>query len=96
MSHQARVVADLLSRAMGNGYLLLDETELPADFFQLNTGLAGELLQKFVNYQLPLAIVVRDASAYGERFAELMREHHRHPQVRFFASPEAARAWLPR
>ncbi|MFG1496075.1 DUF4180 domain-containing protein [Saccharospirillum sp. HFRX-1] len=94
MTNQATVVADLLSHAMERGYLLLDEAELPADFFKLNTGLAGDLLQKFVNYQLPLAIVVQDATLYGDRFNELVREHRGHSRVRFFADQESAASWL--
>lgn len=94
MTSQTTLVSDLLSRAMEYGYLLIDETELPADFFKLNTGLAGDLLQKFVNYQLPLAIVVPDAAMHGERFNELVREHRSHSRVRFFADQESAASWL--
>ena len=96
MANQATVISDLLSRAMGNGYLLIDNADLPADFFKLNTGLAGELFQKFVNYQLPLAIVVNDVFALGSRFAELIREHHSPPLIRFFTDTDSANAWLPR
>jgi len=73
---------------------MLDEKDLSADFFDLRTGLAGEVLQKFTNYRARLAIIVADASAYGSRFGELVYEHRTHNSVRFFASEQLARQWL--
>ena len=80
--------------AFSQGGLLLVRSDLGADFFDLRTGLAGELFQKFVNYRLPLAIVLPGNSAYGDRFGELVHEHQSHPLVRFFRSSEEASAWL--
>lgn len=94
MTKAAFDASDLVSRAMENNGLLLDETDLPAAFFSLGSGIAGDLLQKFVNYQLPLAIVVQDATLYGDRFNELVREHRSHSGVRFFADQESAETWL--
>ncbi|MDX1687437.1 MAG: DUF4180 domain-containing protein [Candidatus Promineifilaceae bacterium] len=74
--------------------VLLTEEDLAPDFFNLRTGLAGELLQKFVNYRVRVAIVLPDPDAYGERFAELAWEHRTHPLIRFFPSRERAEAWL--
>ena len=47
----------------GCSALLLPKQTISEDFFHLSTGLAGEVLQKFVNYQMKLAIV-GDFSAY--------------------------------
>ena len=74
--------------------LILTEGDLSPAFFDLRTGLAGELFQKFTNYGLRLAIVLPDGEAYGERFSELVYEHRRHALIRFFLSTEAASAWL--
>jgi hypothetical protein len=74
--------------------LLLVGSELGEAFFDLRTGLAGELFQKFVNYRLPLAIVLPDSSVCGDRCGELVREHHSHPLVRFFPSSDEASTWL--
>jgi hypothetical protein len=90
-------VADIggaLAAGMDGGGLLLNESQLAADFFDLRTGLAGEVLQKFTNYRVRLAIVVADASAHGPRFGELVHEHRSHPSVRFFAGAQDARRWL--
>lgn len=87
-------IANALSAGMSAGGLLLDESQLGADFFDLRSGLAGEVLQKFTNYRVRLAIVVVDAAAYGSRFSELVREHRTHNAVRFFSDARLARQWL--
>jgi len=37
--------------------IIVDKAAVGEDFFRLGTGLAGEVLQKFVNYRMKLAIV---------------------------------------
>ncbi|MDB5258690.1 MAG: alpha/beta hydrolase [Chitinophagaceae bacterium] len=37
--------------------IILHEKNITPDFFDLKNGMAGELLQKFSNYRIPLAIV---------------------------------------
>lgn len=37
--------------------IILHENSIHPDFFKLKSGLAGEVLQKFVNYQVKMAIV---------------------------------------
>jgi hypothetical protein len=83
-----------LSASIENGGLVLDERELSAAFFDLRTGFAGDVLQKFANYRARLAIVVADASIYGSRFNELVYEHRTNRSVRFFSTGQLARQWL--
>jgi hypothetical protein len=92
--HSATDISAALCASVENGGLLLDEKDLSADFFDLRTGLAGAVLQKFTNYRARLAIVVADASAYGSSFSELAYEHRTHSAVRFFSSQQLARQWL--
>jgi len=73
---------------------MLTEQDFGPDFYDLKTGLAGELFQKVVNYRGRLAIVIRNPRAYGDRFGELAYEHRRHPHVRFFAERAPALQWL--
>ncbi len=84
----------LFESALEEGSSLLLEEQLGAAFFDLRTGLAGELLQKFVNYRIPAAIVVPSPPGYGDRFIQLFRVHRAHPVVRFFSTESDARAWL--
>ncbi len=60
------------------------------DFFRLSTGIAGETVQKFVNYHLRLAIV-GDISGYVDESTALrdfVRESNRENQICFVNSLE--------
>jgi hypothetical protein len=87
-------ISDALGACLGGAGLILTEKDLGPDFFDLRTGLAGELFQKFVNYRIPVAIVVADPNVYGERFSELAYEHRNHNMIRFVRSTDEAQAWF--
>lgn len=81
---------DLIGEAFGHGaeLVVIPAARLAPEFFQLSSGLAGAILQKFTNYQLRIAIV-GDISAYTENSAPLrdfVRESNRHGDIRFLAS----------
>ena len=92
--HSASDISAALTTSVERGGLVLDEKDLSADFFDLKTGLASLVLQKFVSYRTKLALIVRDPSIHGGRFGELVHEHRIHPTVRFFRSEQPARQWL--
>lgn len=70
--------------------IILYEKDLAPAFFDLKTGLAGEILQKFSNYRVRLAIV-GDFSKYpGKSIADFIYESNKHTQVNFVDSTEAA------
>ncbi|HLU93222.1 MAG TPA: DUF4180 domain-containing protein, partial [Membranihabitans sp.] len=50
---------DLLGNLYYQGFdkIIIHEKNLTPQFFDLKNGLAGEILQKFSNYRIPLAIV---------------------------------------
>ncbi len=87
-------VSDAIGAVYGADGLLLSEAELSPEFFDLRSGIAGELFQKFTNYQIHLAVVVKSLEVYGERFGELAFEHKNHKLIRFFDDVEAAKSWL--
>jgi RimJ/RimL family protein N-acetyltransferase len=78
----------------GGRALLFDQGALPAAFFDLRTGVAGELVQKLVNYHVRMAAVVPDLAAHSPRFTEFAREANHGPQFRFFATRQEAIDWL--
>lgn len=90
----ARDISDLIGAAYDLDGVLIEEADLSAGFFDLKTGLLGELFQKFTNYRKRVAFVVPDPAAHGERFAELAFEHRTHPHLRFVSSVEEGQAWL--
>ena len=90
---------DLLATARyetGCSALVLHKEQLDESFFRLSTGLAGEVLQKFVNYQMKLAIV-GDFSGYASKpLRDFIRESNEGRQICFQPDEEAALAWLER
>ena len=87
-------VPDAIGASFGTpGLLLLPENLAPA-FFDLRSGIAGDLFQKFSNYRIKLAIVIEHEKDYGERFKELMWEHRKHSLIRFFSHRDEAQFWL--
>jgi hypothetical protein len=78
----------------GTYRLLLDAGTLPPSFFDLSTGVAGDVVQKLVNYGVRMAAVVPELDAHSVRFQEFAREANRFAQFRFFATRAEAVAWL--
>ena len=64
------------------------------NFFDLRTGLAGELFQKATQYAVRLALVLPDPAEHGPRWVDLAFEHRHHAAVRIVASRADADAWL--
>ena len=87
-------ILDLIGALRGRSGLLLTEEDLSPDFFDLKSGLAGDLFQKFANYRVRVAIVLPDPSVYGERISELAYEHRTHGLIRFVPSREEGETWL--
>jgi hypothetical protein len=87
-------VMEAIGQCYGFLGLLLTEDDMAREFFDLHSGLAGELLQKCTNYQLALALVVQDLSVYSPRILELAYEHRKHPSIRFFGDVQSATTWL--
>jgi hypothetical protein len=74
---------------------LLHPTNLPAGFFDLSTGIAGEYLQKWRNYRIRVAVLCPSgAVAFSSRFPEMVAEESRKGHFRIFETRERAVAWL--
>lgn len=74
--------------------VLLNQSDLAADFFDLKSGFAGELMQKCSTYHIRLAVVVDFDNIVSERFHELMYESNKGNLVHFYSDTEAAIHWL--
>lgn len=89
---------DLIGETWGNQaeIVVVPVERLSNEFFSLDTKLAGLFTQKFVNYQLKLAIV-GDISHYLEQSSALrafVHESNRGKQIWFFPTIEALEAHL--
>jgi hypothetical protein len=89
-----RDVSDAIGAFISADGVILTEDDLAPEFFDLRSGLAGELFQKCINYNVRLAIVLPDPEAYGARISELAYEHKSHNMIRFVRSKDEAEVWL--
>lgn len=70
--------------------MIINESSLNKDFFDLKTRFAGEILQKFSNYRVQLAITGNFSKYPGKSLRDFIRECNRGNQIFFVASiPEA-------
>ena len=88
----AQDVLDLL----GNLYyqdvdkIVIQEKSITPDFFDLKNGIAGEILQKFSNYRIRLAIV-GDFTQYSSKSTkDFMYESNKNRQINFVSSTSEA------
>lgn len=78
----------------GTRALLFDRGTLPAAFFDLSSGVAGELVQKLTDYHVRMAAVVPDLERHSTPFGEFAREAGKGRQFRFFTTRQEAIDWL--
>lgn len=79
---------DLLGNLYYEGFdkIIIQEHHLTTDFFDLKNGMAGEILQKFSNYRVRLAIV-GDFSKYNSKsLHDFIYESNKARQVTFVPS----------
>lgn len=70
--------------------LILHEADLAPEFFQLRTKLAGEILQKLVNYRVKVAIVGEFQKYRSKALADFIYECNRGRQIFFVPTREDA------
>lgn len=84
-----RLAADILGETFSAGVRLvvIPTSRLSPAFLDLKTRLAGELLQKFVNYQRRVVIVgdISEATAASGALGDFVRESNRGRSVWFLA-----------
>lgn len=87
---------DLVAACGGNGTrgLLLAEEHIPEAFYDLKSGLAGQVLLKFVNYGVRVAAVISEERTRQGRFHEFVIETNRGRDFRVFTTRQAAEDWL--
>ena len=66
--------------------MIVHEENITPDFFDLKTGIAGEILQKFSNYRVRLAIVGYFAKYTGRSINDFIYESNKGRQVVFVSS----------
>jgi len=66
--------------------IVIHEKNITSDFFDLKNGMAGEILQKFSNYRVRLAIVGDFAKYTGKSVRDFIYESNKGKQIVFVSS----------
>ncbi len=87
---------DLISGCFENKihYIVLHAQALSDDFFKLRTGVAGMILQKFINYRVKVAVVLENDEKVKGKFKELLSESNKGSDFRTFFSTAEAERWF--
>ncbi len=90
--HNAEDAAELLMNCRYNDCesIIINETNLPAAFFDLKTGLAGDILQKFSTYQGRLAIIGDFSKYESKSLKDFIYESNKQGRIIFLSTMEEA------
>ena len=83
---------DLMGNVSFSGYsrIIIREKNLAADFYRLHTGLAGEILQKFSNYRIKLAIIGDFSEYKSKSLQDFIRESNKGNSIFFVENIDEA------
>ncbi|WP_293300214.1 DUF4180 domain-containing protein [Pedobacter sp. UBA4863] len=83
---------DLIGNVYYQGYdnVIMHEQNITPEFFDLSTKMAGEILQKFSNYKMRLAIVGNFSNYQSQSFKDFVYESNKLGQINFVNSKSAA------
>jgi hypothetical protein len=79
-----------IGHVYGCSRMVLAKDAITEDFFRLKTCLAGEVLQKFINYHAKLAIVGDFGGYTSSSLQDFIRESNRGRDIFFLATEEVA------
>src|SRR5690554_4491190 len=90
------IIGALWGEAEGVSFVAIPVARLAPEFFELRTGLAGDALQKFVNYRVQVAVVGDIAThvAASSALADFVRESDAGHHVWFVRDLEELRSRL--
>lgn len=89
---KARDGIDLMGNLYYQGFIkiVIYEKNITPDFFDLKSGFAGEILQKFSTYRIPLAIVGDFAKYPGKSLNDFILESNKGRHVSFVSTSAEA------
>lgn len=79
----AQLLVDLYYQ--GFDKIIIQEKNITPDFFDLKTGIAGEVLQKCSNFRIQLAIIGDFEKYPGQSIKDFIYESNKGKQVNFLA-----------
>src|SRR5512146_3141120 len=92
----ASAVAELIEYCFNRRVrrVLLHAANLSPEFFRLQSGMAGIVLEKCRQYRIRVAFVLDADQQIADRFRELIAEENKRPYAHFTSSADDAREWL--
>lgn len=78
----------------GCNRIILNKASICEDFFILSTCLAGEILQKYINYNVKLAIIGDYSSYTSKPLHDFIYESNRGKDIFFVSTLEDARNYI--
>jgi len=74
--------------------IIVHKDQMTDAFFDLKTGIAGEILQKFSTYNLKLAIIGDFSQVTSKSLRDFIRESNRYGRISFVSTLEEAKEKL--
>jgi len=83
---------DLMADAgyLGARRIIIKEENITPEFFKLGSGPAGEILQKFTNYKVSLAIIGDYSKYKSKNFQDFIYESNKHGNILFLSTVKEA------
>lgn len=78
----------------GSRKIIIHEKNIISDFFDLKTRIAGDILQKFSNYDVQLAIIGDFSNYPSKSLKDFIYESNKIGRINFVSSIDEARAKL--
>jgi len=92
----AQDAVDMMAKCFPSGSrkLIIHQKNICPEFFDLKTRVAGEILQKFINYYFKIAIVGDFSKYTSKTLKDFIYESNKHGEINFVESVEEARQKL--
>lgn len=89
---------DLMAEStyMNSNKIIIKEDQVTPAFFDLKSGIAGEILQKFSTYNVQLAIIGDFSKYTSKSLRDFMFESNKYGRINFVSSFEEAKEKLSR
>jgi len=91
--HETQDALDLMADCgyQGARSIIIQEKNIIPEFFDLKTGIAGDILQRFSNYDVRLAIVGDFSRFKSKSLRDFVRESNRVGRINFVGSLQEAK-----
>jgi hypothetical protein len=96
--HETQDALDLMAEAsyLNSHKIIIKEDQITPAFFDLKTGIAGDILQKFSTYNVTLAIIGNFSKYSSKSLRDFVFESNKYGRINFVSSLKEATEKLSR